>query len=92
MYHTNNFCSLDRFINIVELFSKVMAGDEAALEEWNELAASLQQDSPVQGFTEDECRLLRILDDCLSLERSRFNVLREEQHDCTNRTNEELEV
>ena len=46
----------------------------------------------MQGFTEDECRLLRILDDCLSLERSRFNVLREEQHDCTNRTNEELEV
>ena len=35
MYHTNTFCSLDRFINIVELFSKVMAGDEAALEEWN---------------------------------------------------------
>ena len=27
IYHTSNYCRLDRFINIVELFSKVMAGD-----------------------------------------------------------------
>ena len=53
---------------------------------------SLQEDREVEGLSEDEGRLLRILNDCLSMGRSRYSTFREEQNEKTNRTNEELEV
>ena len=79
--HTNNYCKMDRFLSIVELFSKVMAGDEAALEEWADLLGPLESEREVTGLTEDECRILRILEDCLSIERSRYTAIKEEQNE-----------
>ena len=34
-FHTHDYRKFECFVGIVELFSKVMSGDEAALEEWN---------------------------------------------------------
>lgn len=89
-FHTDHYQKMERFLKIVEMFTKVLAGEPDVVEDWVALLSNIHEQKEDQTFTEEECRLLFLLDDCLTCERSRISSPR--QQNLSNRTNEDLEL
>lgn len=89
-FHTEHYRKMERLLKIVEMFSEVLAGEPKVVEEWTELLSNIHHQKEDQHFSDEECRLLLLLDDCLACERSRVSSPR--QQNLSNRTNEELEL
>jgi signal transduction histidine kinase len=89
-YHRQVYEKTERLIDLVVLFSKVLAGENEFVEEWEEMIAALQQESE-QPVSEEEGRLIAILEECLDIQRARAGGAGVQREESAAKTNEELE-
>lgn len=60
LYHSENYGRMERMLNMVELFVRVVGGEQEYIEEWEELLALLHEGKD-GGLSPEECRLVGML-------------------------------